>query len=545
MSAGTRRRGADAVAAALAAAGVRRIFALSGNQIMALFDACIDHDIELVHVRHEAAAVHMADATGRLTGRPGVALVTAGPGHANAVSALYTAACSESPMVLLSGHAPAGGAGRGAFQEIDQAAMAAPVAKAAWTPREPAALVPAVEAAMRLAADASPGPVQVSMPVDLLEGDAVAGEPAAAPPAPPPLDAAALERAADAIAGAERPLLLAGPGGAQGACRAALAELAAATGIPLVTTESPRGLRDPALGAVAGLLSSVDLAVLAGKRLDYTLGFGAAPVFDAGCRFVDVQPDAAVAARHRAVAGETRLAAHVAAAPAAAAPALLEMLATRRLGVAPGWAAQVDEAVRFRPAGWDAIADTGNGRLHPVALFRAVGAVMSGHDAWTLVADGGEIGQWAQALLHAPTRLINGPSGSIGSALPMAIAARMARPDEPVLAVMGDGTFGFHPSEFDTAARHGVAITAIVGNDARWNAEHQLQVREYGADRLVACQLAPTRYDRVVAPFGVEGHHADSADGVEAALRAALSCGGPACIDVALDGQAAPVVARA
>src|ERR671930_348694 len=126
-------RGADVLARALAAAGTKHVFTLSGNHVMPVFDAALDAKLSLVHVRHEAAAVHMADAWGRLTGEPGVALVTGGPGHANAVGALFTALGAESPMVLLSGHAATWELGRGGFQEIRQADMAAPVTKASWT----------------------------------------------------------------------------------------------------------------------------------------------------------------------------------------------------------------------------------------------------------------------------------------------------------------------------------------------------------------------------------------------------------------------------
>src|SRR5665213_2016714 len=129
----TTLRGADIVVQTLSRLGASRIFTLSGNHIMSIFDAAIDADLDLVHVRHEAAAVHMADAFGRLTGEPGIAMVTGGPGHANAVGALYTALCAESPMVLLSGHAATWELGRGGFQEIRQAEMAAPVSKASWT----------------------------------------------------------------------------------------------------------------------------------------------------------------------------------------------------------------------------------------------------------------------------------------------------------------------------------------------------------------------------------------------------------------------------
>ena len=151
-------RGADALARTLAAAGVRRIFTLSGNHIMPVFDAALDARIDLVHVRHEAAAVHMADAWARLTGEPGVALVTGGPGHANALGALYTAAMAESPVVLLSGHAPLAQLGRGAFQEMRQAEAAVPLTKAAWTAQRPETLAADVAHALETARAGRAGP---------------------------------------------------------------------------------------------------------------------------------------------------------------------------------------------------------------------------------------------------------------------------------------------------------------------------------------------------------------------------------------------------
>src|ERR1041385_6593781 len=159
-------RGADIVMRTLERAGHKTIFTLSGNHIMALFDAAIDTRHRLVHTRHEAAAVHMADAWGRLTGEPGIAMVTGGPGHANAVGALYTALGAESPMVLLSGHAATWELGRGGFQEIRQADMAAPVSKASFTATSAANLGRDIGEAIRIASSGRPGPVHLSLPSD-------------------------------------------------------------------------------------------------------------------------------------------------------------------------------------------------------------------------------------------------------------------------------------------------------------------------------------------------------------------------------------------
>lgn len=540
-----RRRGADAVATVLADAGIERIFSLSGNQIMVLYDACLDVGIDIVHVRHEAAAVHMADAWGRLTGRPGVALLTAGPGHGNAVSALYGALACQSPMLMLSGHAPVAGAGRGAFQEFDQAAMARPVCKAAWTPQDADALVLGVASALDLSVSGTPGPVQFNLPSDLLEGTASDARPAQAgasmaDPAPAPAEVA---RAADAIAAAQRVLLVAGPGAMRGGTWQVLQELAEAASCALIGAESPRGLRDPALGLFGEVLAQADLVVLVDKPLDYTLGFGAAGPFNADGRILDVQPDASMAARNRRAAGE-RYALRLNCSGAAGATALRDALAGRECRAEPGWAAAVREAVDFRPAQWPAQAARPSAPVHPLALFGAVQAEMDRYPSWTLVCDGGEVGQWAQALLRPTTRLLNGPSGSIGSGLPMAVAARLLRPAEPVVAVMGDGTAGFHLAEFDTAVRAGADLVAIIGNDARWNAEYQIQLNRFGANRMIGCELQPTRYDEVVRPFGVHGAHVARSEELGPALREALAAGRPACIDVALDGQPAPTFSR-
>src|SRR3954464_1504250 len=207
-------RGADIVARSLKRLGCRRVFTLSGNHIMSIFDAALDADLDLVHVRHEAAAVHMADAHGRLTGEAGIALVTGGPGHANAVGALFTALGAEAPMVLLSGHAATWELGRGGFQELRQADMAAPVTKASWTSTATETLGHDIGEAIRVATSGRPGPVHLSLPSDLLE-ERVESNAIVWPDMPRPSVPALSEAIADAvlaaIANAARPIILAPP----------------------------------------------------------------------------------------------------------------------------------------------------------------------------------------------------------------------------------------------------------------------------------------------------------------------------------------------
>ena len=541
-------RGADALVRSLANAGVRNVFALSGNHVMCVFDAIRDAGLKLVHTRHEAAAVHMADAWARITGEPGIALVTGGPGHANALSALYTALMAESPVVLLSGHASNDEAGLGAFQEMKQAEMAAPVTKASWSCAGAAAIGADIARAVRIARSGRPGPVHLSLPTDVLESsvdeDAISTAALFSPERAAIDDGKAAPMLA-ALREAKRPLILAGPATLTRAGREHLARLESALGIACVGMESPRGINDPCLGAFAPVLAQADCILLLGKRLDFTLAFGRAPAIDPRCTFVQVDPDALELDRTRRALGDRVVGSEVA--DVSAAIDMLAALAQRNARNVPtpgNWVDEVRAALTYRPPAWEGARSAEGGKLHPVEACRPLQRLLDSDPESVIVCDGGEFGQWAQACLHAPHRVINGVAGSIGSALPFAVAARLARPDAPVVALLGDGTFGFHAAEIDTAVRHALPFVAVVGNDARWNAEYQIQLKRYGPDRLIGCELRPLRYDHVTVALGGHGEHVTEARELPAAIDRAHASGLPACIDVAIDGLAAPVIRR-
>jgi acetolactate synthase-1/2/3 large subunit len=536
-------RGADIVARALAQGGAHRLFSLSGNHIMSVYDAAPDARLAITHVRHEGAAVHMADAWARLTGTPGIVLLTGGPGHANGIGALYTALASESPVVMLSGHAPLAELGRGSFQEMAQADLAAPVTKASWTAQRAEALGEDIARAMRIARSGRSGPVHVSLPVDLLEAkvaQAAAVQDAAFQPVAQPLADAAIDATQAEIGRARRPLILVGP--AMANARALRDRLAAATGAPVVCMESPRGVNDPCLGAYADVLKEADLIVLLCKQPDFTLRFGAAPAVAAACRFVVIDPDPEALGWARRTLGADRIALAAVADSMPAAEALAARAAARP--DASAWRGEVESAVRYRPAEWERLASSAGGPLHPVEVGRAVRKLVGRSPEAVLVIDGGEFGQWAQACVAAPTRIINGVAGSIGSAIPFALAARIARPAAPVVAMLGDGTFGFHMAEFDTAVRERLPFVAVVGNDACWNAEYQIQLRTYGRERAHGCELLPARYDLAVAALGGHGECVTCAADLPAALERAAASGKPACVNVMIERLPAPVVTR-
>jgi acetolactate synthase-1/2/3 large subunit len=287
------------------------------------------------------------------------------------------------------------------------------------------------------------------------------------------------------------------------------------------------------------MLAQADRVLLLGKRLDFTLKFGKAPAFDPACEFAQVDAEPEEIERTRRAVGSRLLVTAIADAFTA-----VQALTRAAKPVRSAWRDEVRAAIAYRPAAWDSATSKEANRIHPVQALRPLQALLDAHPDSIFVCDGGEIGQWAQACLTAPNRVINGVAGSIGAALPFALAARVARPEVPIVAVMGDGTFGFHCAEIDTAVRYRLPFVCLVGNDARWNAEYQIQLREYGPERLVGCELLPTRYDQVAAAFGGHGELVtDSREVLPAARRAARS-GLPACLNVMIEGLPAPSFKR-
>ncbi len=548
----TSRRGADHLVDALQTAGVSQLFTLSGNQVMSVFDATIGSRIGLIHVRHESAAVHMADAYGRLTGEAGIALVTAGPGFTNTLTGTYVAAMAESPLVVLSGCSPVSRDGQGAFQEMSQAEMAGQVAKAAWRATNSADLGHDLSRAIRLARSGRPGPVHITLPGDVLSEWSEL--PAAGPPVVDDfhpvvslLDRDIAGRILELLSESSRPMLLAGPALVRGQGPGVLEQFEQATGVPAMAMGSPRGINDPGLGAFAEPLAEADLLVLIGRKPDVGLKFLESPFVSPDCRVVLVDPEASVLEQFgNRLESAGRL---IVAELADSVPAIerLAMLCDEPRVDLSGWRDEVKRAIAHRPPEWSTLDVESGAGLHPVQVALAVNEVLaaySEHSETVFISDGGEFGQWTQAVVDSTHRLINGPSGSIGAGVPFALAARVACPEATVIATVGDGTFGFHAMELETAIRNDLPMVIVVGNDACWNAEYQIQLDEYGADRLVGCELADTRYDELCRSMGGWGERVERAEELPGALRRAIDSGQPAVVDVRIDRVKAPIVRR-
>ncbi len=516
--------GAQQAADSLHRLGVEVVFSVSGNQILPLFDVLPEARLKIVHARHENAAAYMAEAWGQLRGQPGVCLLTAGPGVASAVTAVANAQASESPVLLLSGASPASRRGLGAFQEMDQVGLLTPFCKAAWSVDAPDALGAAVEKAWRLAASGVPGPVYLSLPVDVLEAS---GKSEAAASCPgeraeeresPRVSRSDTEGIATRLMKARRPVAVVRPALRRGDSADLLGRLERR--IPTLVAESPRGLRDPLWGERGEALRDADVVLLLGPR-DFAVGFG--PPAGAGCAVLQVTSTRVdgrdpVRADRAAPPPEVRLEADEAQFLSDLLP-LLE----RALPVRAPLAATAPRSPLVE-----------DGLPHPLAIAEEVRQVLTPDDL--LVVDGGEFGQWMRAgFRDLPNRqLVNGKLGAIGNSIPQAIGAALAQPGRRVFAFLGDGTFSYHAAELDTAVREGLPILVLIGNDGCYGAEWHAQRTRYGPDRTYATALERRRYELVAEGYGAVGMAAESRAELRRALSAAVQTRPPAatCINV-------------
>lgn len=527
-------RGADLLVQSLVQAGVTRIFSVSGNQIMPVYDACLTAGLEIIHTRHEAAAVYMAEAYAQLTGTIGVALVTAGTGAANTVGALFTACESETPVLVLSGDSPVAQDGIGAFQEMDQVSMMSAVTKLSVRPTNDADLGAAVARACRVAQSGRPGPVHIALAVDVLERPALADHIPSADHCLRdvlPASAADMDYIKQSIAQSQRPIFICGP--TMNATRhPQIAARCAEFGVPLIPMESPRGLRDPSLGNLAAVLKQADLVVNLGKRVDFTVGFGKPQTIGDGTRWINITP-----VQHEQDRAQNNLGAAMVRGVLADPRDVLNAMWEHGVPKHDFGAWQQFVATELARRNYPAVSTD---HITSQDLCQTVQDHIAAHHDTVVICDGGEFGQWASAVTQADARVVNGVSGAIGGGLCYGFAARVARPDALIFALMGDGSAGFHFAEFETAARNNLPCVVVIGNDKRWNAEHLIQMRDYGPDRVFGCDLSDARYDLAAQALGAHGEYVTQLSELGPALRRAIDSNKPACVNVLIHGTPAP-----
>ena len=556
--------GGDLVAQVLRAQGVGFLFTLCGGHISPVLVGAKALGIRVVDTRHEATAVFAADAVARLTGRPGVAAVTAGPGVTNTVTAVKNAQLAQSPVVVIAGAAPTALQGRGALQDIDQMTLMRPHVKWARAVRRVRDIVPTLEQAFRASQAGVPGPVFVQLPIDLLYHESLVrqwyaaprpghtararavqaylrlrvrylfhGAPGRPPGAaiemtPPTPEAARIAEAAQRLGRAQRPVILLGSQSMAGPRSAEwLVPALERIGAPVFVSGMARGL----LGADHPLLArhrrretlrEADLVLLAGVPADFRLDYGN-----------HIRRDACLVSANRSRSDlrknrrpDVGILGDAALAVAGIAEALPDQPNRWQ-----AWREQVRARDTARDAEIAELAGQATDGVNPIRLCREIAHALP--PGTVIVGDGGDIVATASYILRpdGPLRWLDpGVFGTLGVGAGFALGAAMVHPHTPVWIVFGDGAVGYGITEFDTFVRHRVPIVAIVGNDASWSQIAREQVHLLHDD--VGTVLAPTRYDHIATGFGAVGLHVDHADHLPEALATARTTGQPVLVDV-------------
>ncbi|MEE2687203.1 MAG: thiamine pyrophosphate-binding protein, partial [Chloroflexota bacterium] len=489
--------------------GVKRVFTIVGDTILPLVDAAADEGIEFIDTRHEGAAMHMADGYARITGEPTVAMFTGGPGYSNAISALPAIYTSESPVIFVAGCAELPEKGMTTFQEIDQVSMAEPVTKGSWLIHDKNRIPEFVATAFRSAMSGRPGPVHLTLPIDIQE--AVISEDDLPPYLPNEYrnmgraqgDPELIRQAANLLSGAQKPVIILGNPARYSVSTDQASALAEKIGAPVFTVEQARGLidddhplcfgyADGALNATAWRFREAVVVLLLGKRLDHRYRYGG--IFSPTAKIIQADPSEAEIGRNRGVS----------------VPLLGDLGAiTEQLTSAcqsnPNLAPWLSQLQIDRQSWLDTLAANavGNQPLHPMDVYTSLEGIID--DDTFIIMDGGDYVQWGRSFMkaHKPGRFIRlGPLSHLGAGLPYGMAAKLAHPESKVLVFTGDGAFGFYPMEFDTCIRHNLPMTVVMGNDSTWGIDKTFQMAYF--DRAIGTDLRSVRYDKVVEAIG--GH---------------------------------------
>ena len=534
--------GGELVGRVLKQAGVRHVFTLCGGHILPIYDGCVKDGIGVIDVRHEQAAAHAADAYARLTRNVGVAIVTAGPGVTDAVTGVANAYAARSPLLLIGGAAPLGLRGLGALQEMEQVALLRPITKGAWSVAETRQIPEVLTTAIRVALSGRPGPVFVEIPVDLLLStiedrlasiptDYVHRTPAAGDPV-------AIERLAELLAGAERPVVMAGAGVYWDAAAAALATFAQAAGAPVFMNGAGRGCLPAdhplAFAQARGFaLGQADVVLVLGAPLDFRLGYGRPPTFAENARVCMVDCDPEELGRNRPLA--VGIAGHIGRVLDQVTAALPRGLAAR----GADWRSRVSANERQARQRLDAQCASDD---IPVSHYRWAAEIARHVTTDTIVVgDGGDVVGCASKIirLHRPGQWLDpGPFGCLGVGPSFAIAAKLLHPDRRVLLIAGDGALGLNGMELETAVRFKLPMTCIVGNDGGWGQIRNPQLSFFGEERAVATSLPTTRFDLIAEALGGHGVLIREPKEIGPALDRALHSDDVWCINVVLDPAA-------
>ncbi|GIN04462.1 putative acetolactate synthase [Planomonospora venezuelensis] len=529
--------------------GVETMFTLSGAHVFPMYDGAVKTQqdgqgppMRLLDVRHEQTAAFAAEATGKLTRVPGLAVLTAGPGVTNGISAIAQAQFAGSPMVVVGGRAPQNRWGTGSLQELDQPPIIAPVAKSARTLMTAGEVAAGMDEAFTLARSSHRGPVFVDVPMDEFfnsaSGTVGSGEGTRIEP-----DGDAIQAIAGLLARAQRPVLILGTDVWADHAEAAALRFVEDLGIPTLTNGMGRGLipgghRSLVTKARGAALSGADLVVVVGTPLDFRLGYGAfgGPDKNPTGEFARVVH---IADSPGQVSGHAELAASVA---GDLTTVLDGLQAAVERGDKPDWSAWSDQLADQVKVAAERDAQLLTAEADPIHPARIYGELVPRlADDSVVIGDGGDFVSFAGKYVE-PKRpggwLDPGPYGCLGAGLGAAIAARIARPSAQVTLLLGDGAAGFSLMDVDTLVRHDLPVVMVMGNNSAWGLEKGPMQMLYGYD--VAADLAQrTPYDDVVKALGGAGETVTDPKQIGPALDRAYAAGVPYLVNVITDVEAA------
>lgn len=537
------------VAKTLHELGVSEIFSLSGGHINPIYDACIDLNIRIIDTHHEQGAAMAADAYGRVKRKPGICLVTAGPGLSNAVTGMAGAYLSNAPCVVLSGRAGIEENDRIPLQDIDQQSMVAPVTKWAQTVYDIKRIPDYVATAYRKAITGRPGPVYLGMPYEILYGSCSEEEAESYSTELPyyktPADEGGVKEALEMLRSSERPVVIAGSGAWYSGAVNQLKNFIEKANIPLFTLNFGRGIvpdDDPlcfgaaspsAPNAFRKITSESDLILLLGVRLSLYIGWGR--TFNADAKIIQVDIDPGEIGRNRpADIGITGDISRV----------LSQFTSQiRQESIDLDFSKWTQQADSWRREEWNKVEEikiSDNTPIHPLRVIRAVEEIMDRDDM--LVIDGGDTQVWTDT--NFPVRepghyVKGGPLGCMGVGVPFAIGTKVACPDRQVVLISGDGAMGMNFMEFETAVRHNIPFVSVVCNDRSWGMTKRQMLLTYGKDHpTVGMDLPLIPFDELVRTIGGYGELVTDPAELSGALGRAISSGVPALINVTTDPEA-------
>ncbi|HUY98298.1 MAG TPA: thiamine pyrophosphate-binding protein [Verrucomicrobiae bacterium] len=538
--------GGHLVAAALRAEGVDTIFTLCGGHIIDIYDGCVDAGIRVIDVRHEQVAAHAADGYARVTGRPGCAVVTAGPGTTDAVTGVANALRAESPMLLIGGQGALSQHRMGSLQDLPHVDILQPITKFAATVPATERVADMVSMAFRECYLGAPGPSYLEIPRDVLDRKIPVGR--AVMPAPghyrastrSPGDPEDIDRLAELLAGAERPCVLLGT--QVWTCRASLAaqQFCERFNIPAFMNGAGRGTLAPGDRHHFQLtrryaFENADVIVIVGTPFDFRMGYGKRLRADA--TVVQIDLDYRTVGKNRDVAlgivGDAGLvlSAAVRAAGAGADPGAVQR---------SGWLASLRreearlQAERMPRQLSDSVP------IHPLRLAHELNQFLTPDTIF--IGDGGDVVTFAGGVVqpHSPGHWMDpGPLGTLGVGVPFALAAKSARPDQEVLVLFGDGAFSLTGWDFETMIRFQLPFIGVIGNNSSMNQIRFGQIQKYGPDRGdVGNTLGDVRYDRFAQMLGGYGEEVREPAQIRPALERARASGLPSLINVWVDRDA-------